>query len=196
MSDAAGEPPELRRVFEDLEAEFEAGLRHEDEQGATEALRAQQGETLLWEYLARRVGWQVVVRAQGRVLHGTLVASYVDFCVLQSESGAPHLVGLGAGVSIGVPAGQRRTLQPAPRRTEPRYRLMLALRELARRREPIIAVLVDGSEVSGTIETVGRDYVEVAEHDPGEPRREVAVHGRRVLPLPTLVLVSPTPDVR
>ena len=87
-------------------------------------------------------------------------------------------------------------MQPAPRRAEPQYRLGLALRELARRREPVMAVLVDGSEVGGTIEVVGQDYVEVAEHDPGEARRETAVRARRVLPMETLTLVSPPADLR
>jgi hypothetical protein len=44
--------------------------------------------------------------------------------------------------------------------------LSLALRELARRREPVRIELVGGGRVDGTIEAVGSDYLEIAEHDP------------------------------
>ncbi len=189
-------PDRLYRLFSELEGEFDEGLRLEDEQAAVEAIRAQVGETALWEWLARRVGWSVVVRAAGRVLHGTLAASYQDFCVLQGDGEASHLVRLGPATSISVPAGQHRDLQPAPRTTAVQYRLALALRELARRREPVGVVLLDGDEVGGTIEAVGRDFVEVAEHDPGEARREAVVRARRLVSLEALALVSLLPDHR
>jgi hypothetical protein len=48
--------PAIRRLFEELEAEFEASLRREADQQTVAALRAQAAETLLWEALARRVG--------------------------------------------------------------------------------------------------------------------------------------------
>ncbi len=57
-------PPEpMRRVFDQLEAEFEAGLRREAEQETVAALRAQVGATAMWEQLARRTGADGVVRA-------------------------------------------------------------------------------------------------------------------------------------
>ncbi len=192
-----GQADPMGRLFGDLEGEFEASLRQEDEQAAVEALRAQLGETPLWEWLARRVGWRVVVHGGGRLLHGTLVASYVDFCVVQGDGeAAHHLARLGAGVTIGVPAGQPVDLQPAPTPTAVPYRLALALRELARRRVPVRLVGLDGDEVTGTIEAVGQDFLEIAEHDPGEARRERLVRRRRLVPVAALAVVSPTPDHR
>jgi hypothetical protein len=44
--DAAASPA-MRRVFEELEAEFEAGLRREAEQEALSAVRAELGATVL-----------------------------------------------------------------------------------------------------------------------------------------------------
>jgi hypothetical protein len=57
----------MRRVFDELEAEFDDGLRREAEQEAVAALRAELGSTVLWEQLARRVGSGMVAFAGGRV---------------------------------------------------------------------------------------------------------------------------------
>jgi hypothetical protein len=63
--------------------------------------------------------------------------------------------------------------------------LALALRELTRRRGPVRVELVDGTSCAGTIESVGNDYLEVAEHDLGKARRRgrgagTAVRGVRL----------------
>src|SRR6266540_770725 len=168
--------PAVRRLFEELEAEFEASLRREAEQEAVAALRAQAAETLLWEALARRVGTEVVVRTGSRLYRGTLLASYPDFFVIRGSSRAQHLERL-------------EPLVPAPR-----YRFVLALRELARRREPVRLELADGNVVGGTIELVGNDHLELAEHDLGEARRASAVTGRRLLALAAVAVVSLLPD--
>ena len=76
------------------------------------------------------------------------------------------------------------------------YRLSLALRELARRREPVRIELVDGGRVDGTIENVGSDYLEIAEHDPGEARRRRAVKARRFLSLAAVAAVTLPPARR
>ena len=75
-------------------------------------------------------------------------------------------------------------------------RLALALRELARRREPVRVDLADGDWLMGTVELVGSDYLEVAEHELGEPRRRPAVTARRLLGLDAVALVTVPPDPR
>jgi hypothetical protein len=107
--------PPLRRVFEKLEAEFEAGLRHEAERETVAAIRAEVGATPLWAQLARRVGAEEVARAGARLLRGTLVASYPDFFVLETPEGGQHLVRAEAA-SLALPPG-RATLQPLPAAT-------------------------------------------------------------------------------
>jgi hypothetical protein len=77
-----------------------------------------------------------------------------------------------------------------------RYQFALALRELARRREPVRIELVDGTSVDGTIEAVGSDYLEVARHDPGEVRRRAAVRGRRFVGFAAVVAVTLPPAHR
>ena len=187
--------PAMRRVFEELEAEFEAGLRREAEQEAMAAVRAELGTTLLWEQLARRSGSETVVLAGSSVFRGTAVGSYPEFLVLHDGDGSEHLVRYGPATSVALPA-EPTTLQPAPAGAARRYRLSLALRELARRREPVRVELADGGRVDGTIEAVGSDYLEIAEHDPGEARRRRAVKARRFLGLAAIAAVTLPPALR
>jgi hypothetical protein len=186
--------PAIRRLFEELEAEFEASLRREADQQTVAALRAQAAETLLWEALARRVGSDVAVQAGPRWFRGTLVASYPDFFVIRDRlSRTQYLVRLGPAVSVALPPEpQALRLLPAP----PRYRFILALRELARRREPVRLELADGNDIAGTIEVVGNDHLEIAEHNFGEARRQTALTGRRLLALAAVAVVTLPPDSR
>jgi hypothetical protein len=181
--------PGLRRLFDDLEAAFEAGLRREAEQEALAAVRAELGTTVLWEQLARRVGAQTTVLAGARVLRGINVASYPEFLVLRGDDGTEHLVRYGPAVSIALPA-EPLGLQPTSTPSARRYQFTLALRELARRREPVRIELADAGGVDGTIEAVGSDYLEVAEHDPGEARRRAAVRSRRFIGFAAVVAVT------
>jgi hypothetical protein len=187
--------PAMRRVFDELEAEFEAGLRSEADQETVAALRAGIGETVLWEQLARRAGSLVVAFAGARRFRGVVLASYPEFLVLRDGDGTEHLVRHGPATSVALPP-EPAVLQPVPPPAARRHRLSLALRELARRREPVRVELLDGERVDGTIEAVGADYLEVAEHDPGEARRRTAVKARRFVGFAAVVAVTLPPAPR
>ena len=188
-------PPAMRRVFDELEAEFEAGLRREAEQETVAAVRAELGSTVLWEQLARRLGSEMVALAGTRVLRGRAVASYPEFLVLRAADGAEHLIRYGPAVTVVLPADPP-PLRPTPGPVVRRYELALALRELARRREPVKVELVDGTSADGTIEAVGSDYLEIAEHDRGEARRRAAVRARRFVGFAAIVAVTLPPARR
>ena len=187
--------PAMRRVFDELEGEFEAGLRREAEQEALAAVRAEVGATVLWEQLAGRIGSETTVLAGARAFRGGGVASYAEFVVLRAVDGTEHLIRYGPAVSVALSA-QPPALRPAPPAAARRYQFALALRELARRREPVRVELVDGARCDGTIEAVGSDYLEVAEHDLGEARRRAAVRARRFVGLAAVVAVTLPPGRR
>ena len=188
-------PPTMQRVFDELEAEFDAGLRREAEQEAVAAVRAELGSTVLWEQLARRIGSDAVVLAGARTFRGATVASYPEFLVLRADDGAEHLIRYGPAVSVALPA-EPPTLRPTPNPAARRYQFALALRELARRREPVRVELADGTSCDGTIEAVGSDYLELAEHDLGEARRRLAVRARRFIGFAAVVAVTLPPARR
>jgi hypothetical protein len=179
----------------ELEAEFDALRRQEETRETVAAVRHEVGEASLWEQLARRVGVQVTVTfAAGvgsDVLRGELLASYQDFCVIQPEAGSGHhLVRFGPHISLALPALQARPLQPTPSGTARVYSFKLALRLLARQREPVRIRFGNGTAATGTLEAVGADYLELAEHDPSDAPRRQAVRARRVADLGAVAVVS------
>jgi len=70
-----------------------------------------------------------------------------------------------------------------------RLDLGYALRGIARDRSAVSLVLVDGSTCAGTIDRVGADFIEVAEHPAAEARRAEAVIGVRTVPRTALAIV-------
>ena len=70
-----------------------------------------------------------------------------------------------------------------------RLGLSFVLRDLCRRRAALELSTASGERLHGTIDRVGRDHLDLAEHEPGVPRRVAAVTRILMLPLEQLVLV-------
>jgi hypothetical protein len=107
-----------------------------------------------------------------------------------------------------TPAQLVRSLEEPPAATAPgslsaRLGLTFVLRDLCRRRASVDLVVrgggiqggaiqgsaIEGSRVHGTIDRVGRDHLDLAEHEPGALRRDRDVTAVRMLPLSELVVV-------
>lgn len=81
------------------------------------------------------------------------------------------------------------TASEAPVAISARLGLSFVLRDLCRRRAALELCTVSLERLHGTIDRVGRDHIDVAEHEVGVPRRAAAVTRIRMLPLEQLVLV-------
>ncbi|HVD89397.1 MAG TPA: hypothetical protein VNB91_10935 [Jatrophihabitantaceae bacterium] len=72
---------------------------------------------------------------------------------------------------------------------ESRLTFRIALRGLVRDRSTVQVRLTDGRTVIGTLDRVGADFVELAEHAAGESRRAAEVRDVLLLPVQAIVLV-------
>ena len=70
-----------------------------------------------------------------------------------------------------------------------RLGLSFVLRDLCRRRAPLEIGTTSNERLYGTLDRVGRDHVDLAEHEPGVPRRTASVARIRIVPLAELLVV-------
>jgi hypothetical protein len=81
--------------------------------------------------------------------------------------------------------------QSAPARSARRFGLGYALRALSRDRATVVVSLVgDGPRLLGTIDGVGADHLDLAEHLEGLPRRRENVRAVATVPFAALVAVE------
>lgn len=177
-----------RLLFDDLEAQAEAA--HDAELAAEVADRTRREAALvrLRDRLAAAVGAPVTVHLPGGArVAGLLVDTGVDWLLLEEPGAGEVLVPL--ATLLGVTGVGATTAAPDASAVGRRLDLRWALRGLARSRTAVRLVLVDGSVLPGTLDRVGADHVDLAEHGRDEPRRAAAVRQVRLVPLTALVAV-------
>jgi small nuclear ribonucleoprotein (snRNP)-like protein len=183
------QPDRWDQLFEDLEAragEYEAA---DFDAEVAERARGGVGQVRLVDRLRGAIAHPVEVRVMhGVVLRGRLDAIGADWLLLAEEAGRAALVPLTAVLSV-AGLGAQSAAPGSEGRVGARLDLRYALRGLARERNQVQVVLADGSTVAGTIDRVGADFVEIAEHAQGEPRRAAAVRRVRTVPLGGLAAV-------
>lgn len=178
-----------RALFDDLEAQAEALARGELDAEVRDRVRRESALLRLSDRLATAVDADVTVHVAGAgVLHGRLLDSGVDWLLVEETGGREVLVPALALLSVGG-VGGRVQAPGSEGEVGKRLDLRWALRGLARDRAGVSVVLRDGSAIGGTLDRVGVDYVELAEHAAGEARRTGAVRGVRLLPLEALGLL-------
>ena len=123
----------------------------------------------------------------GTSLEGVVTDVAQQWVVLQG----PVLVPLNAVVSlVGLGASAATTGRDGVRR---RISLGSALRAVARDRSPVRLALADGSVHTGTLDVVGADHVDLAEHPDDQPRRAAAVQRVRTVPFTAIAWLRPAP---
>lgn len=167
------------RLFDDLAAQLTLDESRELESEVADRVRRERAQLdvhtrLLANVDASRVG----LRLPGRAVTGRLVDVGPDWALVETAPGRPCLVALAAvrGIS-GLGPGAR-----TPSVVAKRFGLGAALRAVSRDRAVVELADVDGRLVTGTIDVVGADHLEVAEHAPDEMRRSANLTGRLLVP--------------
>lgn len=183
-------------LFADIEGQLEYELDAERLDLEAEEERLRLGRlTLRDRLLAMSHGGRSIriVLEEGETLRMRVDSAGRDWVAGTLESGAAAgsiLVPLPAIAAV-LPDGDQleRGLRPGSR--EPgaelaaRLGLSFVLRDLCRRRTPVELQTAIGS-CHGTIDRVGRDHLDLAEHEPGAPRRSAAVRRIRLVPFDRL----------
>ncbi|TFV54040.1 hypothetical protein E4P41_20030 [Geodermatophilus sp. DF01-2] len=178
-----------QRLFADLQAEFDEAEAAAERAEDASRRRVETGTVRLVDRLAGALGRPVALRCRGAGdVTGVLVEVGADWLLLTDDARREVLV---ATSTVRTVAGLGR-VTAAPEDAGPvrsRLDLRRALRGLARDRSAVQVFLDDGSVHVGTVDGVGADHLELAEHAADQPRRPAAVRGVRAVTLPAVAVV-------
>ena len=175
-------------LFADLEGQLAAEQRRERDDEVAERTRRERALVTLSARLAAAVGAPARISLSGgHQVDGDLQDLGEDWVLVRTNPDAHEvLVPLAAVVTL-------RSLgsQSAPARTARRFGLGYALRALSRDRATVVvSVHGDGPRLLGTIDAVGADHLDLAEHLDGLPRRRENVRAVATVPFAALVAVE------
>jgi uncharacterized protein YdcH (DUF465 family) len=176
------------RLFEDLDGQIEAAEQADRAAAAAELQRLEVSRVSLADRLGGAVGSPVTVAIEGL---GPLpcVPTQVggDWALVQS-AGAETLVALSAVTAVtDLPVATG----PPHDDIDRALGLGFVLRRLARDRAPVAVVARTGEVFTGTIDRVGADFLDVAEHAADLARRADAVQRVRTVPFVAVAVVRP-----
>ncbi len=179
-------------LFRDLEAQADAAAADDLASEVAQRTRQEAGRLRMVDRLRPALGAAVGVQVAGLgAVSGRLVEVGSQWLLLDEGAGRSVLVPLtgvlavsGLGVGSAVPGSEGAVLA--------RLGLASALRGVAQDRAPVTVVLADASVVTGTVDRVGADFLEITEHASGEARRRDRVGGVRVVPFEALAAVRST----
>lgn len=173
-------------LFADLEARFENDDRREQVAEVADRTRRERAQIGMPSRLLANVGREsVLVRLPGSRIEGSIADVGPDWVLLTDPGQHSVLVPLHAlrGV-VGLFVGALEHSLVGKR-----FTLGAALREISRDRAVVEVVDVDGEVLVGTIDAVGADHLDLAEHAPDEPRRARNVLRHHVVPFGAIAMV-------
>jgi hypothetical protein len=176
-------------LFDDLEAQ--AALLDQAARAAEveERTRGEVGTLALWERARAAIGTPLRLRlAGGAALAGRLVRAGPNWWLLDEDSVREAVIATTRLISVrGL--GRYSAAPGTAGVVESRIGLRQVLRGIARDRCAVRLHLVDGSTVDATIDRIGADFVEVATHAAGEPRRRQDVRDVELIPISAIAAV-------
>ena len=174
-------------LFADLEAQADAADRAELQAEVRDRSRREGALVTAVERLRASRGSAVAVAVHGGgTCRGTLLDVGRDWLLVEEPGPRDVLVPMGAVLGV---TGVSRQTQASAGQVEERLDLRWALRRLARDRTPLRVGLRDAGVLTGTLDRVGADHVDLAEHGQGELRRAGQVRAVRLVPLDALAVL-------
>jgi hypothetical protein len=157
-------------LLADIEAQFDAAEAAELAAEVRDRTRRELARVSLVDRLRAAIGAQVSVGVPHLgAVHGQLTGVGPDWLLLTEPPSRDVLVPLtaaitvtGVGPNADVPTGE----------VDARLGLRYALRLLARDRAAVVITVSDGRTLAGTLDRVGADFVDVAEHSVEGGRRD------------------------
>ena len=176
-------------LFDDLDAQFNEVETAELAAAVADRSRREVALLRLVDRLRPVLGRPITIRLVGAgILEGQLTAIGPDWLLLAEASGREVLAAASALLSVAGLAAQ--TAAPnSEGLVAARLNLAYVLRGIVRDRSAVALTLLDGSTAAGTLDRVGSDFLELAEHPAGEERRRDAVRLVRAYPLSSLAVV-------
>jgi hypothetical protein len=175
------------RLFDDLEAAM-AGEAARELDAVADRTRRERALLGLHERLAAQrpeVPVRLVVAGVGR-LEGVVADVGADWVLLVGSAERRTLVPFTAVRRLSGLTGRVGAASGVAKA----FGIGAALRAVSRDRAPVRAVDVEGATVTGTIDAVGQDCVDIAEHPLDLPRRSEHVVDVRVIPFAALAVVE------
>ncbi|HYN30271.1 MAG TPA: hypothetical protein VES95_10445 [Dermatophilaceae bacterium] len=175
-------------LFADLEGQSDAEERRELDAEVADRTRRELATVALLDRLLAHRGTRLEVRlVDGRAVAAELVDVGADWLLLRPRSPRTTELLVPAAALAGVTGLAVRTGQDRMAR---RFSLGHALRALARDRARVTLVDLAGTTLTGTINLVGADHLDLAEHPLDEPRRAGNVIAVRTVPFSAVVWVE------
>ena len=174
------EPSSAAARFDDLLAGIVAEADAADaaalDADIAEVERAVRAESRLLDRLRAQRMVSIEIVSGGQV-SGLVAAVGRDVVVIAADDGDWAISAWGMAAVIELSGGAREAFSPSER-----LGLASVARAWARQRSVVRVLRVGAGPLDGTIDAVGADHLDLAEHDPGEPRRAEAV--RRQVSIP------------
>ncbi|HEV7194196.1 MAG TPA: hypothetical protein VGN35_13435 [Jatrophihabitantaceae bacterium] len=181
------------QLFADLEARAEELDRSERAVEIAERSRIEAGRLTIAGRLAAATGSQLRIRvAGGATASGRLQRSGPGWFLLDAGGGHEWVLATGAVLSIVGCGRWSGSVEDRGVRTD-RLGIRHVLRAIATDRSAATIHLVDGSAISGTIDRVGQDFLDVALHGDGEARRRDLVHGAALVHHDAIAMIRRQP---
>jgi hypothetical protein len=183
-------------LFDDLEAQAEQAGRDERAGEIEQRARIEISKVGVLDRFRPAVGTVLRLRCAGSVsVTGTLRRIGADWLLLDESPSHEVLVPLAGVLTVGG-LGRLSALPGSGSAVSARLGLGHALRGIARDRSAVQITLLDASQLDGTIDRVGSDFVELATHNVGELRRRSEVRQVLVLPMSGLAVLRRAGEAR